>query len=146
VHRNTFIDAPALLDGSMQLTALPGVYVAGQMSGVEGYVESAAGGLLCALMLAQKLGGQAITPPPATTAFGGLLTHLGRRHPKMRYQPSNITWAHLPSLAQRERKVQKRVRYQRMAERALADLAPWLEAIGCAAVAGPGVDEVALAG
>lgn len=146
VHRNTFIDAPALLDGSMQLTALPGVYVAGQMSGVEGYVESAAGGLLCALMLAQKLGGHAVGPPPATTAFGGLLTHLSRRHPKMRYQPSNITWAHLPSLPPGERKVHKRVRYQRMAERALADLAPWLEAIGCPAVAGPGVDEVALAG
>lgn len=125
VHRNTFINAPALLDGTMQLRAHPGIYFAGQISGVEGYVESAAGGLLCAIMLAQKQRGQPLTPPPETTALGGLLTHLSRETP--RYQPSNITWAHVPPIA--ERKLKKRARYEKMAERALADLELWLTAI-----------------
>jgi methylenetetrahydrofolate--tRNA-(uracil-5-)-methyltransferase len=127
VHRNTFIDAPELLDATMQLRALPGVYVAGQLSGVEGYVESCAGGLLCALMLAQHLAGRPIVPPPPTTALGGILTHLSRKHPKASYQPSNITWAHFPPLAVRAR---KRERYRLMAERALTDLDPWLDTIG----------------
>jgi methylenetetrahydrofolate--tRNA-(uracil-5-)-methyltransferase len=129
VHRNTFVDAPALLDPSMQLHALPGVYVAGQLSGVEGYVESAAGGFLCAVMLARTVAGQSPTPPPATTAFGGILTHLSRKHPKASYQPSNITWAHLPPLPTRAK---KRERYARMAERALADLEAWLPTIAVA--------------
>src|SRR5262249_14581864 len=82
VHRNTFVDAPRLLDASMQLRAAPGVYVAGQISGVEGYVESAAGGFLCAVLLAQQLAGLEPTPPPPTTALGGILTHLSRPQPR----------------------------------------------------------------
>ncbi len=70
VHRNTFVNAPELLGPTMELLCAPGVYLAGQVSGVEGYVESAAGGFLCALFLAQKLRGEAIVPPPATTALG----------------------------------------------------------------------------
>ncbi len=130
VHRNTFIDAPALLDPTMQLRALPGVYVAGQMGGVEGYVESAGAGLVCALMLSQTLAGQIAVPPPPTTALGGLLTHMARRHPKQRYQPSNITWAHLADLEGRDRRLRKRARFERMAERALVDLAGWLAELG----------------
>lgn len=129
VHRNTFIDAPTLLDETMQLRAIPGVYVAGQMSGVEGYVESAAAGLVCAVMLAQQLAGEPRTPPPPTTALGGILTHLGRSHPKLRYQPSNITWAHFPPLEGKERRLKKRDRYGRMSERALADLEAWVSTI-----------------
>ena len=130
VHRNTFIDAPTLLDGRMQLRAVPGVYVAGQMSGVEGYVESAAAGLVCAVMLAQHVGGQQALPPPPTTALGGILTHLRRSHPKLRYQPSNITWAHLPPLEGKHRRLKKRDRYAKMSERALADLDGWVATIG----------------
>jgi methylenetetrahydrofolate--tRNA-(uracil-5-)-methyltransferase len=126
VHRNTFINAPELLDGCMQLRAAEGVYVAGQLAGVEGYVESAAGGLLCALMLAQRLRGEPVTPPPETTALGGLLTQLKRTHPKLAYQPSNITWAHVPPIPRVGRKLKKRDRYEKMAERALADLEPWI--------------------
>jgi methylenetetrahydrofolate--tRNA-(uracil-5-)-methyltransferase len=124
VHRNTFVNAPELLSPSMELLALPGVYLAGQIAGVEGYVESAAGGFLCALALAAKLRGEAFAPPPPTTALGGILTHLGRKQP--RYQPSNITWAHLPPLEGQKKRLKKRDRYEAMAERALADLAGWL--------------------
>jgi methylenetetrahydrofolate--tRNA-(uracil-5-)-methyltransferase len=131
VHRNTFINAPVLLDECMQLRALPGVYCAGQMAGVEGYVESAAAGLLCAVMLADTLEGRTPRRPPPTSAFGGLLTQLTRSHDKLGYQPSNITWAHFPPLdAAGGRKLKKRARYAKLAERALTDVAPWLEAIG----------------
>lgn len=124
VHRNTFIRAPELLDARMQLTALPGVFLAGQVTGVEGYVESCAGGFLCGVMLAQTLNGAPLAPPPSTTALGGIRTHLGRKVPD--YQPSNINWSLVPPLAAR---LKKRERYAIMAERALADLAPWIEAI-----------------
>lgn len=123
VHRNTFVNAPALLSETMELRTAQGVYLAGQISGVEGYVESAAGGFLCAVMLAQKLRGEAVTPPPPTTALGGILTHLAR--PQPRYQPSNITWAHLPPLGGTGKRLKKRARYEAMAERALADLEGW---------------------
>jgi hypothetical protein len=116
VHRNTFVNAPELLSGTMELKSSPGLYLAGQVSGVEGYVESAAGGFLCALMLAQKLRGEAVVPPPPTTALGGILTHLARKQP--RYQPSNITWAHLPPLEGQLKRLKKRERYDAMAARA----------------------------
>jgi methylenetetrahydrofolate--tRNA-(uracil-5-)-methyltransferase len=124
VHRNTFLHAPELLDDTMQLLACPGVFVAGQLSGVEGYVESTAGGLLCARFLADRLAGRAISRPPPTTALGGICTHLSRKVP--RYQPSNITWAHLPPLP--NLRLRKRDRYEAMSERALADLDAWLGA------------------
>jgi methylenetetrahydrofolate--tRNA-(uracil-5-)-methyltransferase len=124
VHRNTFVNAPELLSPEMELVSRPGVYLAGQVSGVEGYVESAAGGLLCARMLADRLAGREPRRPPETTALGGILTHLSRKQP--RYQPSNITWAHLPPLGGTGRRLKKRDRYEAMAERALADLATWL--------------------
>jgi methylenetetrahydrofolate--tRNA-(uracil-5-)-methyltransferase len=129
VHRNTFVDAPKMLDGRMQLRARPGVYLAGQVTGVEGYVESCAGGFLCAVMLAQSLKGDAVVPPPETTALGGILTHLSRE--QERFQPSNITWACIPP--PKDRRLKKRDRYQMMAERALVDLAGWLPAIGVTA-------------
>ncbi len=128
VHRNTFVNAPELLGPTMELLATPGVYLAGQVSGVEGYVESAAGGFLCALLLAQKLRGEAVVPPPVTTALGGILTHLGRKQP--RYQPSNITWAHMPPLEGQGKRLKKRPRYDAMAERALRDHDAWRSLVG----------------
>jgi methylenetetrahydrofolate--tRNA-(uracil-5-)-methyltransferase len=122
VHRNTFLNAPELLDESMQLRARPGVFVAGQLSGVEGYVESAAGGFVCAVLLAQRLRELPFSPPPDTTALGGIRTHLARK--VERYQPSNITWSHLPPLA--NSRLKKRDRYEAMSERALRDLDAWL--------------------
>ncbi len=114
VHRNTFVNAPVCLDERMQLRARPGVHLAGQVTGVEGYVESCAGGLLCALLLA------GVAPPPKTTALGGLLGHLSRETKD--YQPSNITWAHVAPLDVRKK---KKDRYEAMAERALRDLDAW---------------------
>jgi methylenetetrahydrofolate--tRNA-(uracil-5-)-methyltransferase len=122
VHRNTFVDAPRVLDGRMQLRARPGVFLAGQITGVEGYVESCACGLVCGTMLAQSLRGEAVVPPPPTTALGGVLTHLSRATDD--YQPSNVTWAWLPPLA--DRRLKKRDRYEAMGQRALQDLAVWL--------------------
>jgi methylenetetrahydrofolate--tRNA-(uracil-5-)-methyltransferase len=122
VHRNTFLNAPELLDEAMQLRARPGVFVAGQLSGVEGYVESAAGGFVCAVLLAQRLRELPFSPPPETTALGGIRTHLARKVD--RYQPSNITWAHLPPLP--NLRLKKRDRYEAMSERALRDLDAWL--------------------
>lgn len=122
VHRNTFVDSPRMLDERMMLKGAPHVYLAGQVTGVEGYVESCAGGLLCAIMLAQSMLGRGVTPPPETTALGGIRTHLMRE--TERFQPSNITWACIPPPA--DPKLRKRERYQVMADRALADLDSWL--------------------
>ncbi len=122
VHRNTFVNAPVLLDPRMQLVARPNVFLAGQVTGVEGYVESCAGGFLCGLLLAQALAGQAVTPPPPTTALGGIRTHLMRQQPV--YQPSNITWACMPP--HENPRLKKRDRYAALVERAVAAHAGWL--------------------
>ncbi len=140
VHRNTFVDAPRALDERMQLRARQGVFLAGQITGVEGYVESCASGFVCAVMLAQSLVGQTVTPPPGTTALGAARSHLagllgpqtgGKDRP---YQPSNVTWAWLPPLP--DRRIQKRERYEAMARRALADLDGWFERAPLAVVGG----------
>jgi methylenetetrahydrofolate--tRNA-(uracil-5-)-methyltransferase len=126
VHRNTFVDAPRVLGERMELRERPGVHLAGQITGVEGYVESCAAGFVCAVMLAQSLRGAPISPPPRTTALGGVLTHLGREAPG--YQPSNVTWAWLPP--HENRRLRKKDRYEALAQRALADLERWLHAHG----------------
>ena len=129
VHRNTFIDAPAVLDDSLALRALPGVYVAGQISGVGGYVESAASGLCVGLALAGRLTGQELPSPPRTSALGSLLSHL--RRPSERFQPSNVVFSMFPELAAPPKgRRGKRERHLALAERALLDLDPWLSAIG----------------
>ena len=135
VHRNTFVDAPGLLDARMQLRARPGVFLAGQITGVEGYVESCAGGLVCAVMLAQALLGRDVSPPPETTALGGVITHVTRQGAA--YQPSNVTWAWLPPMT--DRRLKKKERYEALAARALAELATWLDTAPLAmAASGPG--------
>lgn len=121
VHRNTFICAPKCLGPTLELVGEPGLYFAGQITGTEGYVESAAGGWLAAYFVAEQLAGRTPVPPPVTTAHGGLLTHLSR--PNADYQPSNITFAHLPPLE--GGRLKKRARYEALAARALADLEVW---------------------
>lgn len=118
VHRNTFLCAPKLLTPTLDLRSDPGLYFAGQITGTEGYVESAAGGWLVAHFVSERLAGREPRLPPETSAHGGLLTHLSRNAED--YQPSNITFAHLPPLE--NRKLKKRARYELIAERALADL------------------------
>lgn len=123
MHRNTFVDAPRVLDETLQLRAAPGVYLAGQITGVEGYVESAACGLACGLMLADRLEGRPVRQAPATTAMGALLGHL--RSETQPFQPSNVTFGHFPSL---EGRVKKNQRKELLAERALRDFDAWLSA------------------
>lgn len=121
VHRNTFLNAPKLLDSTFQLREDPGLYFTGQISGTEGYVESAAGGLLTAYFVAARLRGETPVVPPPTTALGGLITHLGRNASD--YQPSNITFSHIEPWD--GRRLKKREKYEAMAERALRDLEPF---------------------
>ncbi len=91
IHRNTFINAPVHLDSVLRLRQRPDLRLAGQMTGVEGYVESAATGLIAARCLAAELAGAEATPPPPETALGGLMRHLSASDPGG-FQPSNINW------------------------------------------------------
>jgi len=126
IHRNTFLDGPRLLGGDLSLQARPDVFFAGQIVGVEGYVESTAVGLLAALSVDARMAGRAFSPPPDVTALGGLLRHVtGAAHPPgYDYQPTNINWGLFPPL---EGKVRKLDRRPRMVERARQALAPWAE-------------------
>lgn len=122
MHRNTFINAPACLNGTLQLRSLPRVFFAGQITGVEGYVESAACGFMAGLFAVQWQANSPLTLPAATTAFGSLLQHLATASPKG-FQPMNITYGLFPPLERRLRK--RRERRLALAERALADLEDW---------------------
>jgi len=124
IHRNTFIDAPRLLAPDFSLRAERRLFFAGQITGVEGYVESAACGYLVALSIAARLQHREWTPPPATTALGALYRHVtGAAHPEnYSYQPTNIIFALFPPLPERVRKQEKRAR---MARRAREDFAQW---------------------
>jgi methylenetetrahydrofolate--tRNA-(uracil-5-)-methyltransferase len=128
VHRNTFVDSPRVLGDDFALRAAPGVYLAGQVSGVEGYVESAACGLCIGILLAAHLEGKALPIPPATTALGALLGHLRRE--VERFQPSNVVFSMFPAMPDLPKRMGKRERHLAFAERALTDLEPWLQQIG----------------
>jgi len=122
VHRNTYVNAPACLAPTLELRARPGVYLAGQMTGVEGYVESTALGLLAGVNAAFAAAGEVPPLPPETSAHGALLRHLREADPK-RFQPSNVHYGLFPPQGGAPR--QRRARNERLAERALADLAPF---------------------
>ncbi len=122
IHRNTFLNAPRLLDAEMRLRAEPGIYFAGQITGSEGYVEGAASGWLAAWFISAALEGRRAVPPPPTTGHAGLLTQLERG--PQNYQPSNITFSHLPPWE--GPRLQKRAKYEAMAARALTDLRGWM--------------------
>lgn len=128
VHRNTFVNAPEALADDLSLRVRPGVHLAGQITGVEGYVESAACGLVLGTMLAMRERGKDPVPPPRTTALGSLLWYV--RTPRPDFQPSNVVWSMFPPLEGEGRKLKKRARHEAMAERALADLEPWLDEVG----------------
>jgi len=120
VHRNTFICGPKVLHPTWQTRARPDLFFAGQVTGVEGYVESAASGLIAGINAARLASGQAPVAPPRTTALGALAYYASHADPK-HYQPSNITFGIMPPLDQPPR--DKAVRKQALADRALADLA-----------------------
>ncbi len=124
VHRNTFLNAPRVIAPDGSLKALPHVYCAGQITGVEGYVESAASGHIAARRVLARLRGTEFVPPPGTTAIGALLRHVsGEAHPDdYEYQPTNVVYALFPPLAERHKKQERK---PRMLARARRELAAW---------------------
>ena len=130
IHRNTYIDSPTLLDAQLRLSAFPHVRFAGQITGVEGYVESMACGLLVSWMIAADRRGETLPPPPPTSTLGALYSHiLGNDRSaaarKDGHVPSNIHWGMCPPLPNR---VPKKEKKRRFGERAIEDLEGWWSA------------------
>jgi len=126
MHRNTFVDGPSVLDGTLRLNRRPKVRLAGQITGVEGYIESIASGFLAAAFTAADLRGEHLDPPPEDTALGSLLAY-ATRPGKGTFQPSNINFGLFPPIEKRMRKRERRREYGR---RALESVGPWLESLG----------------
>jgi methylenetetrahydrofolate--tRNA-(uracil-5-)-methyltransferase len=126
IHRNTYVNAPDVLDADLQLKARPGCYLAGQITGVEGYLESAACGLWVGLSLARRLSGGVVPAPPPETALGALLGHLSTK-PDKRFQPSNVNFGLMPGLPGR---MKKKFRKEAYGARAVEAFAAWLERAG----------------
>jgi len=123
LHRNTFLNSPKLLDRELRLKAMPRLRFAGQVTGVEGYVESAAIGLLTGRFASAERIGQASVAPPATTALGALLNHITGGADAETFQPMNVNFGLFPDL---EGKIKGRDRKLAYTRRALADLDGWL--------------------
>lgn len=122
MHRNTYVNAPETLDEHLQLKSRPGIYLAGQITGVEGYVESAASGLWLGLSLAARALGHKLALPPMETALGALLGHL--RTKAKDFQPSNINFGLMPPLTG---KICKKERKQLYQQRAQELFSRWME-------------------
>jgi len=132
IHRNTYINAPTLLSESLQMKKYPPVFFAGQICGVEGYVESIATGLMAGIQAAALATGGEPMPPPRPTAFGSLVHYVTQADPR-NFQPANITFDLLPPL---ERKVRDRKeRRRQQCELALQQFDSWLEKCGAGALA-----------
>ncbi len=125
LHRNTFIHAPSLLAKTLQFRKEPRIFFAGQITGVEGYVESTAMGLLAGINAAFQAGGRSAVFPPPTTSIGGLLHYLSEGGGK-EFQPMNVNFALFPSPGE---KLRGREKKKAIAERALADLDAWIKTI-----------------
>jgi methylenetetrahydrofolate--tRNA-(uracil-5-)-methyltransferase len=124
LHRNTFINSPLLLDATLRLRKAPHIRFAGQITGCEGYVESAAVGLLAGRFAAAEAGGNALLPPPPTTALGALLGHITGGADAASYQPMNVNFGLFPPLdVGRTKKADRKKLYT---DRAKADLEGWL--------------------
>jgi methylenetetrahydrofolate--tRNA-(uracil-5-)-methyltransferase len=125
LHRNTFIKSPKLLDASLRLKSRPNIRFAGQITGCEGYIESAGVGLLAGRFLAAELAGRNLPPPPPTTALGALLGHITGGADAATYQPMNVNFGLFPPLPEKTRKADRKRGYT---DRAKVDLALWLNA------------------
>ena len=126
VHRNTFVCGPRVLDDKFRLKARPNVRLAGQVTGVEGYIESTAVGMLAAFGVVAELRGEGgYVRPPAETALGALTRHVcGELTDAKHYQPTNINWGLFPAL--QERKVPKHLKKDRISARGQAALEAWI--------------------
>lgn len=126
LHRNTFINSPLVLDGTMRMKADPRLRFAGQITGVEGYVESAAMGLMTGIFAAtERLGGTPVTPP-ATTAFGALVNHITGGADAKTFQPMNVNFGLFPPL---EGRFKRKDRKPAKAKRAMNALDGWIEGL-----------------
>lgn len=123
LHRNTFLNSPAVLDRQLRLRHAPHIRFAGQITGCEGYVESAAIGLVAGMMTAAELSGQAWAEPPQTTALGAILAHITDDAKAETFQPMNVNFGLFPPLHE----VGKKARKEAYTTRAKADMARWLE-------------------
>ncbi|MFO1059239.1 MAG: methylenetetrahydrofolate--tRNA-(uracil(54)-C(5))-methyltransferase (FADH(2)-oxidizing) TrmFO [Dongiaceae bacterium] len=127
LHRNTFLNSPRLLDGALRLKAEPRLRFAGQVTGVEGYVESAAIGLLAGRFAAAERSGAAVEPPPPTTALGALLRHITGGADAATFQPMNVNFGLFPPIPDAAGGRKGRLaRKPALSARALADLDRWL--------------------
>ncbi len=127
IHRNTFLNAPTLLDGQMRLRSQPNIRFAGQITGVEGYVESAAMGMLAGRLAAAEIRGERLETPPDTTATGALITHISGGADAKTFQPMNVNFGLFPPVeglkgGRRGRKD----RYKAYTDRGKADWKAWL--------------------
>ena len=125
LHRNTFLRSPELLDAALRLKSRPNIRFAGQVTGCEGYVESAAIGLLAGRFAAAQLGGMDLPPPPVETALGALLSHITGGAEADSYQPMNVNFGLFPPIEGRTKKADRKRRYT---DRAREALAGWLAA------------------
>ncbi len=126
IHRNTFINSPTLLDAQMRLKSRPYIRFAGQITGVEGYVESAAMGLLAGRMAAQEILGRALPPPPPETAMGALVTHITGGAEAKTFQPMNVNFGLFPPIDAKGGRRGRKDRYKAYTDRAKLAFTAWL--------------------
>jgi methylenetetrahydrofolate--tRNA-(uracil-5-)-methyltransferase len=126
IHRNTFINSPTLLDHQMRLKTHPHIRFAGQITGVEGYVESAAMGLLAGRMAAAEIQGRELPPPPAETAMGALITHITGGAEAKTFQPMNVNFGLFPPIDAKGGRRGRTVRYKAYTDRAKTAFQEWL--------------------
>jgi len=126
IHRNSFINSPRLLDGELRLKSRPNIRFAGQITGCEGYVESAAVGILAARFAAAELRGETLPPPPPETALGAILAHITGGADAETFQPMNVNFGLMPPLPGRLKRADRKKAYT---DRARAALADWLETL-----------------
>ncbi|MGB7271434.1 MAG: methylenetetrahydrofolate--tRNA-(uracil(54)-C(5))-methyltransferase (FADH(2)-oxidizing) TrmFO [Albidovulum sp.] len=127
IHRNTFLNSPTLLDDRMRLKSKPHLRFAGQITGVEGYVESSAMGLLAGRMAAAEVKGGDLAPPPAETAMGALITHITGGADAKTFQPMNVNFGLFPPIDAKGGRKGRKDRYKAYTDRAKIAFSEWLQ-------------------
>ena len=135
IHRNTFLNSPTFLDHDMRLRSRPHIRFAGQITGVEGYVESASMGLLAARLAVADMQGRTLPPVPATTATGALVTHITGGAEARTFQPMNVNFGLFPPVDLKGGRKNRPARYKAYTDRAKADWQAWLAAVDARAAA-----------